>query len=155
MTKEAARADIKEALPAHPSQDRVCSQRLPARSFWRLPGYRDPMIVRICLFSVYVSGVAHWMAPIWQYQMTRVKQNIVIFTGENIYVCFHFVHLVFTMETWQDLCLSLGSRVAPTEASKSCQCILNKSNQEHYMSIMEKTQSLVASAPQQKCRIHL
>ena len=39
------------------------------------------------------------------------------------------------------VCASSGSRVAPTEACKACQCILSKSGQRREPSIMEKTQS--------------
>ena len=39
------------------------------------------------------------------------------------------------------VCASLGSRAAPTEACKACQCILRKSEQRSEPSIMEKTQN--------------
>lgn len=64
------------------------------------------------------------------------------FTGENKLFMLVSSSCVLCL-LWRPgrVCASLGSRAAPTEACKACQCILRKSEQRREPSIMEKTQN--------------
>lgn len=110
-----------------------------------------------CIQSSLPRITPSWFAQVTKWSRTRGWRTMSSFTQERefFYVCFFSVHVVFTMETWQGLCRGFSSGVAPTEASRGCQWILNGSNQEPHMSIMEKPQSSATWAPQKKFRTHL
>lgn len=107
---------------------------------WRCPS------CTLCSFCPFLFGIAHSTAGTTKPakgSQTQDQRTMSSFTGENkLFMLVSSPCVLYLLWRPGRVCASSGSRVAPTEACKACQCILSKSGQRREPSIMEKTQSL-------------
>ena len=111
---------------------------------WMQAPWRCPSCT-LCSFCPFLFGIAHSTAGTTKPakgSQTQDQRTMSSFTGENkLFMLVSSPCVLYLLWRPGRVCASSGSRVAPTEACKACQCILSKSGQRREPSIMEKTQS--------------